>query len=340
MERFERSRIKTVSFGVPGQLDFDIGGQIASKFGLEHHAVDLSKVELSWENLLRSVKKSPWTYVPDGYFNNLAISQVARSPKDVVLSGFMGESLTGGHLSFALTEQEAVTGFLKTQRREKGIWLASPDYKPEVKLGSATVQKGMSYSELLDFSVRQTHCIAPIVTPQSPWRGWGGDMGCMASTGARMLAPFAHPEWAVYWLGVPRKLKRGQKLYLEMMHLKFSVLGAMPSKYSLGTASRLGYFSARVWRRLQVQLERVFPKLRLSSKAGLNYLDYAQAFRQREDYKSVLDKAISYLQDKNVTPWLNLDEIRDEHMRFEENHENAFLVLIGLALNLECENYS
>jgi hypothetical protein len=155
-----------------------------------------------------------------------------------------------------------------------------------------------------------------------------------------MLAPFAHPEWAVYWLGVPRKFKRGQKLYLEMMHLKFSVLGAMPSKYSLGTASRLGYFAARVRRRLQIQLERVYPKLRLSSKAGLNYLDYAQAFREREDYKIVLDKAISYLQDNNVTPWLNLEEIRDEHMRFEENHQNAFLVLIGLALNLECENYS
>lgn len=333
MERFEHKQIKTVSFGVPGQLDFDIGRQIAKKFGLEHQAVDLSKVELTWEALLTSVQESPWTYVPDGYFNRLAVSQVARSDKDIVLSGFMGESLTGGHLSCATTKDEAIEEFVNKQRREKSVRLYSPEFDPRSALPNLPDESPISYSELLDFGVRQASCIAPIVTPQKQWQGWGGDMGCMPSTGTRVLAPFAHPEWVAYWLSVPKELKRGQKLYLEMMRYKFPELAAMPSKYSLGARTKIGHFAAKVLGVMQTRLDRAFPKLGMRYCARLNYLDYARAFRDRESYRGVLDKALSFLKESDAVPWLDLDALKKQHSNYEANHEKVFLVLIGLALN-------
>jgi len=338
MERFERSRIKTVSFGVPGQLDFDIGGQIASKFGLEHHAFDLSKVELIWENLLASVEESPWTYVPDGYFNRLAVSQVARSSSDVVLSGFMGDPLTGGHLSRAITPVEALEEFTKKQRREKRLWLPLPEYDPKESLRNIMPQQGLCCSDILDFEVRQASCIASIVTPQDRWNSWGGDIGSMPSTGAKVLAPFVHPKWAAYWLAVPNELKMGQKLYLEVMMQKFPELAAMPSKYSLGTETKISFMVERVKAKVMNLAGRVIPQLGVRYSKSLNYVDFARAFRKRDDYRNILEKAITYLKENQVTPWLDLDKIKDQHMEYKANHENALLILIGLALNFEAEN--
>lgn len=334
IERFDRCKIKCVSYGTPGQLDFNIGRQVAKTFSLEHHAVDLSQIELTWEALLASVQESPWTCVPDGYFNFLSVSHVARSDKDIVLSGFVGDALTGGHLSRATTKKEAIDEFVTEQRREKSIRLYSPDYDPRSALPDLPEESPISSSELLDFGVRQASCIAPIVTPQKQWREWGGNMGRMPNTGARVLAPFAHPRWAGYWLGVPKELKRGQKLYLEMMRYKFPESAGLPSKYSLGTRSNLGYFSTRFRSKVQSLLHVLRPQICSRYRGGLNYLDFAQAFRKREDYQQVLNKTFDVLQEFDVVPWLDLGELKREHMAYQSNHENAFLILIGLAANL------
>ena len=337
MERFDWNRIKTVSFGVPGQLDFDIGAQIAGKFGLAHHSFDLTKVALTWQDLLASVKESPWTYVPDGYFNRLAVSQVATSSKDVVLSGFMGDPLTGGHLSSANTQADALEEFTRKQRRENRLWLPLPGYEPKNALRNIVPQEGLSYGELLDFEVRQASCIASIVTPQEQWSAWGGNIGPMPSTGAQVLAPFVHPKWAAYWLAVPSHLKEGQKLYMEMMRYKFPDLAAMPSKYSLGTKTTASFLIERVKAKSINVIGRSLPQLGVRYNKGLNYIDFAWAFRTREDYQHILNKAIEFLEEKKVTPWLDLRKIKNEHMRKKNNSENAFLIIIGLALNIEVE---
>jgi hypothetical protein len=51
----------------------------------------------------------------------------------------------------------------------------------------------------------------------------------------------------------------------------------------------------------------------------------------------LLDTAFDYLTSKNTVPSLDLDAIRAEHMSGDCNHENALLVLTGLALNLAAE---
>lgn len=337
LERFDRKQIKTLSFGVPGQLDFEVGYQIAKKFDLEHEPVDLSNVELKWGALLESVKESPWTYVPDGLFNRLAVTRVARSNKDIVLSGFMGEAQTGGHFSNATTRKEAIDEFIAKQRREKQFWLSTPGYDPRSALPGLPGDSCIPYSELLDFGIRQTCCIAPIVTPQKRLQGWGGDMGVMSSTGARVLAPFAHPKWAAYWFGVPKELKRGQKLYLEMMKYKFPVLAAMPSKYSWGLKPGQRFLQWLTYAQfgVRIRLHRRLPRLPIRSCIMDNYMDFQSAFRIREDYIEVARKAFRFLDDCGAVPWIDLGNLWDEHCRGKRDHALAIQVLIGLAVNLE-----
>lgn len=337
LERFHTQEIKTLTFGVPGQLDYDIGRLVAETAGVEHHAVDLSKVDLHWEDLLASVKEAPWTYVPDAFFNRCSLAQVA-SKNDLVLSGFMGDPLTGGHKSRAITKDEAVEGFIKKQRRVKNIRLTPESYNPARDLPALPENPSIAYSELLDFGIRQANCIAPIVTPQQHWTGWGGNMGRMSSTGALVLAPFAHPDWAAYWINAPKEAKQGQRLYLEMMKQKFPRLAALPSKYSMGyKAGSLTHSAAKIRRKVLGNFDKHFPRPKLRYAAHLNYLDYGDAFRNRDDYLEVLRKAIVYLRENEYVPWINLEQLLKDHGHCKANYSDAFRVLIGLALNLQAE---
>src|SRR5690606_37560047 len=95
LDRADKDKIHTVSFGTKGQLDFDLGKKISSTLGLPHIELDLRNVKLNWDNILSSVRTAPWTYVPDAYFNALA-REVLNDTN--VWVGFLGDPLTGSHL--------------------------------------------------------------------------------------------------------------------------------------------------------------------------------------------------------------------------------------------------
>lgn len=134
VERFGRDQVLSVSFGSPGLLDYDLGKLASEHLGVEHIAIDLAQHEVSWEGLLDSVKSSPWTYVPDGYYNQLAIRSCQGTRNSVVLSGFLGEALTGGHPAADISETEAVLRFVHKERREKALMLAPPGWDPKLLL--------------------------------------------------------------------------------------------------------------------------------------------------------------------------------------------------------------
>jgi hypothetical protein len=336
LERYDTSKIKTVSYGTPGLLDYDVGCMIAKHFGLEHHAVDLSKKEFNWNDLLKSVEEAPWTYVPDGYFNRLAISEVVQSEKDVVLSGFLGEAITGGHFSNTDSVEAATKEFTWTQRREKNQQLFPVHYDPESALPEVPKVDGVEFSELLDFGVRQSCCIAPIVTPVSSWSGWGGDMGRMPASGVRVLAPFAHPLWASYWLQASKEKKMNQALYLDMLKYKFPRLSVLPSKYTLGVSPNKK--NQMVAKKIKMKIDRLLNKITQGfygyTNSSLNYLDFEKAFRDRDDYNEVLDQAFMVLRNSKAVDSINVESIRSKHLSSESDNSVSLLILVGLALNI------
>lgn len=335
LERFNSNQIKTLSYGVPGQLDFDLGVNVAKTLELEHHAVDLSKVNLSWDNLLNSIKESPWTYVPDGFFNRHSIRTMA-SENDVVISGFMGDVVTGGHYSNHKSEKEAAAKFIKQQRRAKKRSLYPAAYRPQSAIPLFPSFSRITPSELLDIGIRQTCCISSIVTPQTRWSGWAGKMGYLTDGGTEVLAPFAHPAWAAYWLGAPDEAKKEQILYTEMMRVKFPKLATLPSKYSYGASKLNGveYNFKKNTYRVKNKAASTWPHIFRPPSEMLNYINYQEAFRSRDDYQCMLEKAMSYISEKHIAPWIDLDKLKIQHMVKRANLSEEFLVLIGLALNL------
>lgn len=341
-ERLRSSEITTVSYGVPGQLDYEIGALVARHAGVAHHKIVLTTVPSTWEDLVRSVKKSPWTYVPNGFYESLAQGIAKRLGVHSIWSGFMGDPLTGGHLPTLLPgtpEQDWKKEFADKQRFAKSIRLASPEYYPAYPSVPDSASGPFVTTEWYDFGIRQTGCIAPLLLPRAVWDGWNVLQG-QTRDGVNLLTPFCDPAWAAYWLNAPRELHRNQRLYLSMARHNYPDLFSLPSKYSYGVnpKNRPLHYLRKYRHAALSRIKKRFPRLRVSSKLMHNYLDFDEAFRSRNDYKEVLNIAIEYLQEKGVVPWLNLDKIVGEHNRYAANHGTALCVLLGLAVNLYAES--
>jgi len=65
----------------------------------------------------------------------------------------------------------------------------------------------------------------------------------------------------------------------------------------------------------------------------LNYLDFE--FRNREVYKEILEKSRMILKEHSLVDWLDFDVLKQEHMKYDQQHSKLFLILAGLALNVE-----
>ena len=151
-----------------------------------------------------------------------------------------------------------------------------------------------------------------------------------------VLAPFADSVWSCYWLKAPRNVKVGQKLYLEMMKYKFPTLSVFPTKYSLGAYSMIG----RYINKLDIRLKSVLPR-RLSRKSFrspvLNYLDFGDAFRSREDYLDVINQSVEYLRQQDVAQWIDMPGIVNDHLARRNDYQNALNIFVGLAINHSIE---
>jgi hypothetical protein len=334
LERLDSDRIITVTFGVPGQLDYDLGKMVADSAGVEHHAFDLRTVDFTWEAIRESVTVSPWTFVPDGFFNSLCRNFFSNE-SDTIWSGFLGGLTGGGHLSYSpMHSGEYISAFLSKQRRVMAdkLCTATSFLAHDLPLPETNISIG--YDDALHLGLRQTCCIAPIVLPIQKWEHWGALIG-KEKNSAQVIAPFADSTWAGYWLSAPREVRKGQKLYLEMLNLKFPELFSLPGKTNYGTKRSHGVrFMARKGSHFfRSQVQRRAPWLRIRSSLMANYLDYDEMFRNREDYQATLGTAFEYLKENQVVPWLGLDVLWEEHMRRRRDHGDAFCVLLGLAAN-------
>lgn len=337
LERFPASQIKTYTFGTKGQLDFEIGKKIAKQAGVEHISFDLSHIQLSWDALKASVMETPWTYTADSFFNKYCYRQM-QSNADILLTGFMGDPLTGGHI-YQENGPDIRRLFLDSQTVNHNQVNPKPDMNPCKSFPDLPANTLFSDHQLLDLGIRQAHCIAPIVSFKKKWDSWDTSLGTIAESNTKIIAPFAHPEWIHYWVHVPDAYKRDRWLYLEFLREKFPELRKISNKEFYGGKNKhdsIYYFKKKVYHG-KILLNRYIPFIFPSPKEMLNYLNYDLAFRKRKDYIELLENAFTLLAKYSIITEPEFLKLRNDHRTYRKNHSRLFLLLIGLALNMEIE---
>lgn len=328
------NQVKTVTFGNPGQLDYDLGIQVAREVGVENIPIELNSLEVSWEAIMGSAKRSPWTYLPDSLFNEHARSAIASS-SDYILSGFLGDPTTGGHIFSKRCGQVENEFFLQQFRgsasyhRARGHQLAEPNGN-SLPTGTSNAETNWLY---LDLEVRQRYCVAPITTGVKDLGDWDCDIGQCQSTGARIKAPFAAPEWIAYWHGAPNSKKLNQSLYRAFMKMAHPALEDVGTKDNLGVRSKnsVGYFLRLFWFGSKFLMDRVQNRKALFYEK-LNYVDYRWKLRHSDGYREVLHMSAEVLLENGV-----IEEFSYEHRVLVDPRyidPESVLVLVGCAANI------
>jgi len=338
LARMPTENIETISFGFPGQLDYDVGALLSKALGVKHHQLNLVDIKLTWPMLVETAKRSPATFHFDALFNHLSRTQFTNEDY-TIWSGFMGDPLAGSHLIRAdiPTLEQALQSFAIKQRKVKMLSEQTPDLSTCQTLMQPLLSKNQLRPEdVVNFCLRQANCIAPIVLPVKCWQSWQAEVG-REMTGAEVLAPFIDKDWAQYWLYAPAQQRLGQQLYMAMLQKLFPVAMALPSKNSFGLPPKA---SARIYLRsrlvaVKAKLNQRFSCLRLTRDIRANYLDYAAMFRKREDYQAILQQAFNVLAGADIFPAAQLHNLQRQHMTAQANHAERFCLLIGLAANVD-----
>lgn len=340
LDRFNTKQIETVTFGVPGQLDFDIGVSLSKKLHIKNNAIDLSNVKLELKKLIDSVVKTPFTYVPDSYYNQLIFEHLTCNDK-IMVSGFLGDLFNGGHYYKKDVGYTNVNEhFIKKEKRCSILQLHEPNFSPNVKYYN---NDNISYDnkyKLLFLGIHGIGCTMPINLMGYRWNDWSGSVKNVE--GKSIITPFISYKWAKYWLNAPNTIRQNQLFFVRSMKKKYHKIFTYRSKYDYSIKNNKNKFNKYTYKSIKNSI-----KYKLYNRAPIsaftvseysNYLDFNEIIRTRHDYKQLLLICIQYLEDNQVVPWLNLDEILSYHMERKKNLSTELLTLMGLSLNLMKNN--
>ena len=317
--------VETLTFGMPGTMDYEYGNRVARTVGCRHQTLNLLDHLPDTSALVETVRTGgAWTYTFDAYFNRLLTRQMGHAP--AVLHGFVGDPVAGSHYHpDAPDDARAVTAFVDAQQYSRALRLTRPEDDPTTWLppmDAISNVSGLTAYEQLDFCLRQTGAIRPIVIDPT----------------VDVRTPFTHPDWLALMFAAPAHWRRGCRLYEAALVQRWPELFKLPTKNHLG----LGLSTSTFMRKLHVQFCRVSGRASraLGRQSWLqrtrhNYIDFARAFLEPGVLRELARENLADLEARGVVPWLAPTRLLSEHMDGSKNYERELQLLIGLEINLK-----
>jgi len=200
IERGLRKQIITVTFGVPGSYDYEIGSFLSKKFGLRYEEIDLNTINVSQGQLLETaINGSSWTFLIDAFYNSLIPKKFGKEA--TYWSGFPGGCLLG--LRFPHGEstswKAAQDYFLDYGKLVYSINLLPPGFQLRDSLPEAPILDPsiLSYDDQLYFVIRQQNYMFRV----------------LIFKGFNYRTPLFSPEWAKFSLRLPLEFRSGGHIF-------------------------------------------------------------------------------------------------------------------------------
>ncbi|WP_139172204.1 hypothetical protein [Geoalkalibacter ferrihydriticus] len=325
LRHLPKEKIQTVTLGIPGALDYEIGQLVAKKAGVHNKAIDLNEIRFCEKELIEYAKcfNRPIALL-EGYL----FSQVFRGfgSESVFLSGFLGEALTGAHLPSveSKTWEQAKEVFSKWNNYTKGEY--GCQLSEALPLGEY-YRGNLSLDDQLDFFIRQRFYIRPLVLQK----------------GYTHIAPYLNEKWFDFALNLPRNYRENQSIFKKILLYSYPELFSLPLKNNRGlplTAGSFALFQKRVRNRLTLMGNKCLPALIPKPPHGLNYIDFEQGYCNKEDLKRLADKSLHDLDMRQLIDWIDIRKIWQEHLSSGENHAQIISLLVSLEIFYKAHEYN
>ncbi len=317
-----KRQIHTVTLGIPGALDYDIGQKVARKAGIPNTAINLDNTSWDERDLVGYARKFN---APTSLLEGFLFSKIfdVGGPDAVYLSGFLGEALAGAHLKRepSQTWSEALLNFREWNCRSGFSHFTSMAELPQQPLMSS---KLVSFDDQLDLFIRQRYFIRPIV----PMRGYTHAM------------PYMDLKWIEFMLNLPHSLRFHQRLYKSLLLTAYPKLFSMPVKNTGGLPlepSRYNLLSKQITTRVAKCMHKILPAGKTRPSPRLNYIDFTRSFREKTDLKAIAEKSLNDLHFRKLLDDIDIRRLWHEHQTGQSDHARLISVLISLEIFLKTD---
>lgn len=321
------SQVRTVTFGTPGTLDFELGRSIAKAAGVRWEGIDLRTLPWKTSDLVAVARSYARPHSIFAIYPHAQIRRCLR-PESIVWSGSVGVSVGATYYVFqdpSTTWAQARQRFASGEARLRALPLTPPGFDPESVLPQAPLcgESSLLYDDQLNLFARHACSFMP----------------SLDINGQDFRVPYLDPDWVMFVLSMPHHY-RYQKLYAQVLARAFPTLLSLPTKKNRGLP-----MSASPWRvKLRRQLiklwkapRRLIPAWPWGTDPVLNYLDYEQLSRTKQDFRSMIDENIHDLARRKLIHWLDVEQIWRRHRRGIANHTDAVMQLASLELLLKAQ---
>lgn len=319
-DRVSQENIHTVSFGVPGTWDYQLGQRVAEVAGVSNRSIDLSSESFDWS--LGSIQKyvesqSAHTRVLDGYINSRVLDYVANG--SIIWSGFMGDPSAGGHLVSDPAHNWNTACKCFAEKEMYCERLSPPNFDPVSRLPEEPFvsRNLLSYEEQLDFVHRQTCLIKPIVIHSERYR-----------------TPFMTAPWLNFVLNLPRQMRYERELFKKACLEEYPELFSVPSDANFGLPiNETGI--KRSAHRIKTKARSRLSQLLTTSyiHPGTNYIDFNLTMRQDTELRETMKDLIFRFDERNRMNWIDPLEIWSEHQSGADR-TNAIRLMASAELHL------
>lgn len=309
-ETVDRSRIHTLTIGLPVGLDYEIGQRVAEAANVRNTPVNPTTWTDEWtvDNLVDHAGKYPYPIrIIGGYLQHVAHEKAVTEIDGgyVLWNGFMGETLAGAHISKYGTDnstwEQACKAFVNANQMST-IDLTRPGFDPTTVLPSEpwVSQDALSYAEQLDFSIRQ-QC-------------WIGQ-----TVGRNGHSPFTQPRFAEYILNLPQEHRRNRSLFKTIAKEMFPDLFQLPTETNDGAPLSAGDTRRRstiVKNAIRFRLRQIYAPT--VARPGHQFMDFDTELRREWAFAETVETLVSEIARRDLIDWFDPLEIWERHQSGED----------------------
>lgn len=317
----EAKNLQTVTFGVPGTYDYDLGCLVGRQAGTRHSALPINHFSYHEDELLDRAKRMRdqvivFHCVPLWHFDRL----FGRS---VLWSGYVGDAVAGSHLrDHASTSwDEAKRKYVqrlrlvRTQRLDR---CSEEDMMQHLSIGDLPPST-LTYDEQLLFAEGVRKFTAPTVLLD----------------GFDFLTPFINSPWMDFMFSVPTRYRLDERLLITIGQTAYPDLFGLPTKMNygsvLGSRKELA-LAKRVVNKARKAVRRYVPSV---GWAPMLYDDFDERYRDSPDLIAIARKSLADLGARGIVGWLDLDRLWRQHRDRRGNFADALNALVSLEIVLK-----
>ena len=308
----ENQQILAVTYGMPETWDYEIPKKVCKKFNISHELVNLNKeIDWSYNKLVEYAKNHnrPHKFF-DGFIHNQIFSKF-NSGSSVFWSGFLGGVVGGCNLpNKKINNWEEALNWFKIWHKHPDMTLTPKEYNPLNSLPSEPFldSEEMSYTDQLDFAIRQKNLIREIVIQDHK----------------KFIQPYTQNPWLSFCMRLPYEKRVNQTFYKKLLLKRHPELFKLPTETNAGLPLNSS--------KLRVKLEHYLVTIReilFDEKPYQIYIDFEEELRKDNQFSNSVKRALDLLK-VNVTNF-SAEGLLEQHQNGQDLSKDL-LLLASLAL--------